>query len=245
MFDYTGATTCLPVSTIYVMDVTDANANAIWYPGNEENAWEYALSTSDSMTAAELEAAALPVTTNNVALSGLVRDTNYTFYIRPVCSASEKGFWSHQTFTTPHVDYYYDVTVTVNDDEMGEVEGLTHVLEGTDTILVAEANLGYHFVNWTMGATVLGTNDTLEVTVDSNMAIMANFASDTFHVTFAVNDATGLKAALEEIDSLEKTPLDRTVYQRWQEYFAPFLLGGVVLLLLAVSLQMSASRRLA
>lgn len=190
MFDYTGASTCLPVSTIYVMDVTDANANAIWYPGNEENAWEYALSTSDSMTAAELEAAALPVTTNNVALSGLVRDTNYTFYIRPVCSASEKGFWSHQTFTTPHVDYYYDVTVTVNDDEMGEVEGLTHVLEGTDTILVAEANLGYHFVSWTMGATVLGTNDTLEVTVDSNMTIMANFASDTFHVTFAVNDAT-------------------------------------------------------
>ena len=175
MFDYAGASTCLPVSTIYVMDVTDANANAIWYPGNEENAWEYALSTSDSMTAAELEAAALPVTTNNVALSGLVRDTNYTFYIRPVCSASEKGLWSHQTFTTPHVDYYYDVTVTVNDDEMGEVEGLTHVLEGTDTILVAEANLGYHFVNWTMGATVLGTNDTLEVTVDSNMTIMANF----------------------------------------------------------------------
>lgn len=190
MFDYTGASTCLPVSTIYVMDVTDANANAIWYPGNEENAWEYALSTSDSMTAAELEAAALPVTTNNVALSGLVRDTNYTFYIRPVCSATEKGSWSHQTFTTPYVDYYYDVTVNVNDDEMGEVEGLTHVLEGTDTILVAEANLGYHFVNWTMGATVLGTNDTLEVTVDSNMTIMANFASDTFHVTFAVNDAT-------------------------------------------------------
>lgn len=190
MFDYAGASTCLPVSTIYVMDVTDANANAIWYPGNEENAWEYALSTSDSMTAAELEAAALPVTTNNVALSGLVRDTNYTFYIRPVCSDTEKGFWSHQTFTTPHVNYYYDVTVNVNDDEMGEVEGLTHVLEGTDTILVAEANLGYHFVNWTMGATVLGTNDTLEVTVDSNMTIMANFASDTFHITFAVNDAT-------------------------------------------------------
>jgi len=208
MFDYTGASTCLPVSTIYVMDVTDANANAIWYPGNEENAWEYALSTSDSMTAAELEAAALPVTTNNVALSGLVRDTNYTFYIRPVCSAAEKGFWSHQTFTTPHVDYYYDVTVNVNDDEMGEVEGLTHVLEGTDTILVAEANLGYHFVNWTMGATVLGTNDTLEVTVDSNMTIMANFEqNDSITMTFGVNYAAAGSISLTG----EQHPVEGTI----------------------------------
>ena len=61
---------------------------------------------------------------------------------------------------------------------------------------------------------------------------------------FAVNDAGGLKAALEEIDTLEKTTLDRTVYQRWREYFVPFLLAGTGLLLAAVTLQMAASRRL-
>ena len=74
---------------------------------------------------------------------------------------------------------------------------------------------------------------------------LKSIASKTHARYFAVNDAAGLKAALEEIDSLEKTPLDRTVYQRWQEYFAPFLLAGVILLLVAVSLQMTASRRLA
>ena len=61
---------------------------------------------------------------------------------------------------------------------------------------------------------------------------------------FGVRDEGGLKAALEEIDSLEKTTLDRTVYQRWNEYFPPFLLAGAFLVLFAVSLQMSASRRL-
>ena len=61
---------------------------------------------------------------------------------------------------------------------------------------------------------------------------------------FGVRDADGLKSALEEIDSLEKTTLDRTVYQRWNEYFPPFLLAGALLVLLAVSLQMAASRRL-
>lgn len=61
---------------------------------------------------------------------------------------------------------------------------------------------------------------------------------------FGVRDAKGLKEALEEIDSLEKTTLDRTVYQRYREYFPPFLFAGALLVLAAVSLQMSASRRL-
>ncbi|MGN0853500.1 MAG: VWA domain-containing protein [Kiritimatiellia bacterium] len=73
---------------------------------------------------------------------------------------------------------------------------------------------------------------------------LKSIAEKTHARYFSVRDAEGLKAALEEIDSLEKTPLDRTVYQRWDEHFAPFLLGGMVLVLLGVSLQMAASRRL-
>ncbi len=61
---------------------------------------------------------------------------------------------------------------------------------------------------------------------------------------FAVRDADGLKMALDEIDKLEKTTLDRTIYQRYREYFVPFLLSGVFAILVAVSLQMMASRRL-
>ena len=61
---------------------------------------------------------------------------------------------------------------------------------------------------------------------------------------FAVNDAQGLSDALAEIDSLEKTTLDRTVFQRYHEFFPPFLLAGAALVFLAVSLQMAASRRL-
>jgi Ca-activated chloride channel family protein len=61
---------------------------------------------------------------------------------------------------------------------------------------------------------------------------------------FGVRDAKGLKAALDEIDQLEKTTLDRTVFQRYREYFPPFLFAGALLVLAAVSLQMAASRRL-
>jgi Ca-activated chloride channel family protein len=61
---------------------------------------------------------------------------------------------------------------------------------------------------------------------------------------FGVRDAKGLSTALAEIDQLEKTSLDRTVFQRYREFFPPFLLSGVLLILAAVSVQMSASRRL-
>ena len=73
---------------------------------------------------------------------------------------------------------------------------------------------------------------------------LKSIASKTGGRYFAVRDSEGLKSALEEIDSLEKTPLDQTVYQRWHEFFAPFLMCGALLLVFAVSLQMSASRRL-
>ena len=73
---------------------------------------------------------------------------------------------------------------------------------------------------------------------------LKSIAAKTHARYFSVRDAEGLKAALEEIDSLEKTTLDRTVYQRWNEHFVPFLLLGTALVLFAVSLQMVASRRL-
>lgn len=73
---------------------------------------------------------------------------------------------------------------------------------------------------------------------------LKSIAEKTHARYFSVRDAEGLRAALEEIDSLEKTTLDRTIYQRWNEHFAPFLLGGVFLVLVGVSLQMMASRRL-
>ena len=62
---------------------------------------------------------------------------------------------------------------------------------------------------------------------------------------FAVNDRDALVAALEEIDQLETTEIEADVYDRWSEHFAIFLLAGALLVLLAVSLSMSAARRMA
>lgn len=62
---------------------------------------------------------------------------------------------------------------------------------------------------------------------------------------FAVNDKAALKSALEEISLLETTKLDVDAYDRWDEHFVPFLCGGALLILAALSLSMFATRRLA
>lgn len=62
---------------------------------------------------------------------------------------------------------------------------------------------------------------------------------------FPVNDRDALKNALDEISTLETTKLEADSYGRWDEHFAGFLLAGVLLVLSALSLSMSATRRLA
>jgi len=74
---------------------------------------------------------------------------------------------------------------------------------------------------------------------------LKSIAKTTGGTYFAVNDRDSLEKALEEIDQLETTKLDADAYDRWAEHFVPFLLGGALLVLLAVTLSMSARRRMA
>ncbi len=74
---------------------------------------------------------------------------------------------------------------------------------------------------------------------------LRSIAEKTGGTYFSVNDRDSLEKALEEIDQLETTALDADGYNRWNEHFKSFLLLGAVLVLLAVSLPMSAARRVA
>ena len=74
---------------------------------------------------------------------------------------------------------------------------------------------------------------------------LKGIAAATGAMYFPVNDRDSLEKALAEIDQLETTKLDADAYDRWDEHFAAFLFGGAVLVFLAVSLSMFASRRLA
>ena len=74
---------------------------------------------------------------------------------------------------------------------------------------------------------------------------LKSIAQKTGGTYFPVNDRDSLEKALEEIDQLETTELDADIYNRWREHFTLFLLVGALFVLTAVTLSMSASRRVA
>jgi Ca-activated chloride channel family protein len=80
--------------------------------------------------------------------------------------------------------------------------------------------------------------------VSFDEAQLKAIASKTSGRYFSVRDNEGLKAALEEINTLETTKIDRQVYERFDEHFVDFLLWGAALAALAITLNMNLTRRL-
>jgi Ca-activated chloride channel homolog len=61
---------------------------------------------------------------------------------------------------------------------------------------------------------------------------------------FGVRDHEGLQAALDEINALETTRIERQVYERYDEHFVPPLLTGALLVACALTLNMHLVRRM-
>ncbi len=61
---------------------------------------------------------------------------------------------------------------------------------------------------------------------------------------FSVSDHDGLKSALEDINTLETTRIDRQIYQRFEEHFVRYLLWGAAFVAIALTLNMQFVRRL-
>ena len=120
----------------------------------------------------------------------------------------------------------YTVAVSVNDATMGTAESTAEgsVYEGTEITLVATAETGYVFENWTVDGTEVSTNATFVTTVDASAEYVANFrALEVYTVSVSVNDATmGTAVATAEGSVYEGTQItlmataaDGYVFDNW------------------------------
>lgn len=171
---YIRTSNCLPINTLYLTNLTDSTACFSWYPGNEETSWQYTLSDNDTLNDNLLDTIAQVITTANINLTGLVHDSTYCFYLRPVCSATENGPWSRHVFTASHVDFY-DITVLVNDSTMGTANSHTNIRQGSEITLTAVANEGYEFYKWVLGNNTMYFDNSLTLIADSNIVVHAYF----------------------------------------------------------------------
>lgn len=69
----------------------------------------------------------------------------------------------------------YEITVTANPTEGGEVAGAGTYSHGETATLTATANEGYTFINWTQGGDEVSTEATYSFTVTEALAFVANF----------------------------------------------------------------------
>ncbi len=198
-FHTTDESSCYDVTTVYQTSVTGFTADITWIPGNQESAWQYVISNCDTLTDSELEAQMQNVNTNSVALTELLRDTNYTFYLRAACSETEQSRWTKWPFTTPFENFDVTVATAVNDAAMGTATGDTVVPDGTTVTLVATPATGHHLVSWSNGE----TTETIQVVAVADTTLTATFAINQYTVA-----ATAMPAEAGTVNGVPAEAVD-------------------------------------
>ncbi len=85
----------------------------------------------------------------------------------------------------------YTITATANPIEGGTVIGAGTYNHGTTAILMATANTGYTYINWTKNGTVVSTNPTYSFTVTEDASYVANFELNSYTITATANPIEG------------------------------------------------------
>ncbi len=75
----------------------------------------------------------------------------------------------------------YSVAVTLNPAVAGSVTGMGNYNDGSAVSLIATANPGYAFVNWTENGTVVSSDETYTFTIHENHNFVANFTPYAYH----------------------------------------------------------------
>jgi len=88
----------------------------------------------------------------------------------------------------------YTIAATVNSAESGTVQGTGTYGDGTICTLIATANEGYTFVNWTENGNQVSLETSYSFTVNGDRTLVANFVSDdpnTYNITATANPSAG------------------------------------------------------
>ena len=81
----------------------------------------------------------------------------------------------------------YNVEVALNDNAMGRATGAGEYKESVTATFIATPNYGYRFLNWTYGGET-STNNPLELIVESDLTITANFEPIQYTISAPTND---------------------------------------------------------
>ena len=118
---------------------------------------------------------------------------NWTKNGNPVSTDASYSFTVTEaaTFVANFSQNSYMITATANPAAGGSVNGAGPYTHGTTANLVATANPGYTFTNWTKNGTVVSTNANYSFTVTEAADYVANFSQNVYAISASANPAAG------------------------------------------------------
>lgn len=90
---------CQQPDNVTITGLTNVSASLTW-PSQQVVGWQYLLSTN-ALNLDTTTMVPVSVSENNLSLTNLSAQTNYHFYLRTECSATDFSAWTEVTFTTP------------------------------------------------------------------------------------------------------------------------------------------------
>lgn len=114
----------------------------------------------------------------NCSLTGL--DTNTKYYVKAYAKTAEGiGYGDTVSFTTMlEGGQTFTITATANPTDGGTVTGGGIYNQGQSCTLIATANGGYTFSNWTENGAVVSADASYTFTVNSDRGLVANFTAN-------------------------------------------------------------------
>ena len=118
----------------------------------------------------------------------------------------------------------YTISAEANPEEGGTITGTGSMFYYNTTCqLIALANPGYHFVNWTKDGAVVSTDYIYNFTVTTSAHFVANFAVDTYQIAATIDPETGGTVTgtgtynYGATATLIATPAEGFVFVNWTE----------------------------
>ncbi|MDR0927749.1 MAG: InlB B-repeat-containing protein, partial [Ignavibacteria bacterium] len=145
---------------------------------------------SGTMTPTTYSSATLPVTLPIPTRAGYIFDgwyensglTGTAITTLPMGSTGNKVYYAKWSNT---------ITVSANPANSGTASGAGTFANGSTQTVTATSNIGYHFVNWTEASTEVATTPNYEFVLLANRNLVANFAIDSYVITYNLNGGSG------------------------------------------------------
>ena len=124
----------------------------------------------------------LSVEEAHYTLTGLIPLSSYAVHVKGICEDEETEWSNLIYFTTNDVLF---ITASVNPTGAGTVTGAGEYHLGDTCTLVATANTGYIFANWTKGGRIYSDEETISFAVSQDAEFVANFERIEYYLSLS------------------------------------------------------------